>query len=150
MESMLKVEDAFVSSLTEWPCRLTENAHTQVKNIDLILKHSNGEKKLNVFMKLMGQCPKHYIALFRTNECKHQFGYFNSAQCIVNRVSDNGKQFMVSQFNDKDGLLFEASSSTEAEEWIRIFLCHSMCPYSPRNRRVSRARDLKAKLKTRY
>ena len=144
MESLLKVEDAFAcNAMSEWPCRLMEKTHTQGKSIELIQKHSRGEKKVNVFMKLIGQCPKHYIALFRTDDCEHQFGHFNSAQCRVSRMPDNGVQFLVSQFNDEDGLLFEASCPSEAEEWIRIFLCHSKCPYSPRNRRSSRAGDLK-------
>ena len=142
MENLLSVEGAYGrSSLPDWPCRLTENTDIQGRNIDLILRNSKGEKRINVFMKLFGQCPKHYIELYRTRECKHQFGHFNSAQCMVSRVPENSAQFMVSQTNDENGLLFESSCASEADEFIRMFRCLSFCPYSPRNRRASRIKN---------
>lgn len=119
-------------------CEIADKVDKQDINLDLILKNSDSEKRVPVYLKFYGECPKHYATLYRTEDCKHQFGRFNPARCLVSRMPDNDTQFVVSQTDEEHGLIFEASSPIEADEVIKRFRTHYMCPRSPSNRRATR------------
>ena len=109
-------------------------------NVTLIVrdkKDKSSQRRTTIFMKLFEQCPKHYAVLYRKEDCKFQYGFFDYRNCIVKAVPGNDCQFDVTNRDADSGLRFETSSSELARKWMDSFRCNKYCPYSPRNRRLS-------------
>ena len=101
----------------------------------LILRDETSTRTLNVYMKILKDCPRHYAVIYRDPTCSFQYGYFNCADCIVKPNPENRRQFKISKTNIRSGLLFEASKEEETAKWIAAFQTQTLCPFSPRNRR---------------
>ena len=101
----------------------------------LILRDETSTRTLNVYMKILKGCPKHYAVIYRDPSCSFQYGYFNCADCIVKPNPENRRQFKISKTNISSGLLFEASKEEETAKCIAAFQTQTLCPFSPRNRR---------------
>ena len=114
-------------------CELTNNRVFDGK-VNLILSTLKGEKKVDLYMKLFDACPKHYAVLYKNEECTFRYGQFNYSRCLV-EMTNESTRFHVHEKSKDSGLLFEASSRSEADYWIRAFQGRTKCPYSPLVRR---------------
>ena len=118
-----------MSNKRSFQCELT-SGHIFDGKVFLILNTSDGEKKVNLYMKLLEACPRHEAILYRDEECTFRYGQFNYARCLVDMVNESTR-FQVRERDGNTGLLFEASSPSDAANWIRAFQGRTRCPYSP-------------------
>ena len=136
----MKPGDLFPESTTvnnARKCGVPQGRPSYSGNITLIVRDKASERRVNVFMKLCEKCPKHYAILYRSEDCKFQYGCFNYVNCDIKRVPENELQFDVLQKKEDVGLRFEAPCLETAETWKKAFRCVALCPYSPINRRAS-------------
>ena len=139
---LTKMENLFISScdkkmgIPNKTCGIPDSRCRFSGKIDLILKDTGSEKRTTVFMKLFEECPRHYAVLYKSEDCKFQYGNFNYLCCSVDTVPNNKARFKISQIDEEDGLLFEASCSKQAEDWMNAFRGKFLCPYSPGNRKA--------------
>lgn len=123
-------------SFTLRECRIHDQTSLLLSgNITLIVRDRARQHKLPVFMKLFDNCPKHYAELYRKDDHKFRYGFFDYCNCSVKKVPGNECQFDISRAEKGVGLRFETTCSEEAEKWIGCFRCNEDCPYSPANRR---------------
>lgn len=137
-----KIENLFISTcdkkmcIPNKSCGIPDRRCRLNGEIDLILKDTGSEKRTTVFMKLIEECPRHYAVLFKSDDFKFQYGNFNNLCCSADTVPNNKARFKISQIDEKDGLLFEASCSKQADGWINVFRGKFLCPYSSVNRKA--------------
>ena len=134
-----------LGSFTTGRCRMANRRPIYDGNVTLIIRDRNKiQRRTAVFMKLFEQCPKHYAVLYRKDDCEHQYGFFDSINCIVKPVPGNDCQFEVTEKDGDTGLRFETPSSELAGKWMESFRCNKYCPYSPENKRAFRTSPVRS------
>ena len=122
-------------SFTVGKCRIVSRRPIYSGNVTLIIRDTNIQRRTTIFLKLFEQCPKHYAVLYRKDDCKFQYGFFDYRNCTVRTVPGDDCQFDVTKTDADSGLRFEAPSSELAGKWMESFRCNKYCPFTPKNRR---------------
>ena len=88
-------------------------------NLDLILRDGTSTWRLNVFMKIVEDFPKHYAVLYRDADCSFQYGCFNCSEVVVKHTHGSINQFEIAKTHDRSGLLFEVQTVLDVERWTQ-------------------------------